>query len=63
MKPGMQRDILVAYWLLFDEFALDDEGHEAVGNDHGTPQTAAPDDSAQSSTQSTNRTTAPRRTN
>ena len=25
MKPGMQRDILVAYWLLFDEFAADDD--------------------------------------
>ncbi len=24
MKPGMQRDILVAYWLLFDEFAIGD---------------------------------------
>ena len=23
MKPGMQRDILVAYWLLFDEFEID----------------------------------------
>ena len=24
MKPGMQRDILVAYWLLFDEFGIGD---------------------------------------
>jgi len=24
MKPGMQRDILVAYWLLFDEFDIGD---------------------------------------
>ena len=22
MKPGMQRDILVAFWLLFDEFEI-----------------------------------------
>ena len=22
MKPGMQRDILVAFWFLFDEFEL-----------------------------------------
>ena len=22
MKPGMQRDLLVAYWLLFDEFEI-----------------------------------------
>ncbi len=22
MKPGMQRDLLVAYWLLFDELAI-----------------------------------------
>lgn len=25
MKPGMQRDILVAYWLLFDEFGIGDD--------------------------------------
>ena len=36
MKPGMQRDILVAYWLLFDEFE--------IGEDD-TPQ-ASPDSSA-----------------
>jgi len=24
MKPGMQRDLLVAYWLLFEEFAIGD---------------------------------------
>ena len=29
MKPGMQRDILVAYWLLFDEFE--------IGNDCSLP--------------------------
>ena len=22
MKPGMQRDLLVAFWLLFDEFEI-----------------------------------------
>jgi hypothetical protein len=25
MKPGMQRDILVAFWLLFDEFEIGDD--------------------------------------
>jgi hypothetical protein len=24
MKPGMQRDLLVAFWLLFDEFEIGD---------------------------------------
>ena len=24
MKPGMQRDILIAFWLLFDEFEIAD---------------------------------------
>lgn len=29
MKPGMQRDILVAFWFLFDEFEIgyDDPPH------------------------------------
>ncbi len=26
MKPGMQRDLLVAFWFLFDEFQIGDEG-------------------------------------
>ena len=25
MKPGMQRDLLVAFWLLFDEFNIGDD--------------------------------------
>ena len=25
MKPGMQRDLLVAYWLLFDEFEIGED--------------------------------------
>jgi hypothetical protein len=25
MKPGMQRDILVAFWFLFDEFEIGDD--------------------------------------
>ncbi len=25
MKPGMQRDILVAFWLLFDEFEIGED--------------------------------------
>lgn len=32
MKPGMQRELLVAYWLLFDEFEIGD-------NDPAQPQT------------------------
>jgi hypothetical protein len=35
MKPGMQRDILVAYWLLFDEFE--------IGEDDPKPQEQNPD--------------------
>ena len=30
MKPGMQRDILIAMRLLFDEFILDDDELEAA---------------------------------
>lgn len=30
MKPGMQRDILVAFRMLFDEFVLDDDELEAA---------------------------------
>lgn len=29
MKPGMQREILIAFWLLFDEFE--------IGGDDGAP--------------------------
>ena len=36
MKPGMQRDILVAYWLLFDEFE--------IGNDCSSPPPVTPPD-------------------
>ena len=35
MKPGMQRDILVAFWFLFDEFD--------IGNDCGPPDPLAPE--------------------
>jgi len=37
MKPGMQRDILVAFWFLFDEFEL--------GNDCSPAEPTAPDPS------------------
>ena len=30
MKPGMQRDILIAFRMLFDEFILDDDELEAA---------------------------------
>ncbi len=33
MKPGMQRDILVAYWLLFDEFEIANGDCDPPGND------------------------------
>ena len=32
MKPGMQRDILVAYWLLFDEFEIGEDDPPAQGD-------------------------------
>ncbi|MBI3783745.1 MAG: hypothetical protein HY270_10100 [Deltaproteobacteria bacterium] len=32
MKPGMQRDLLAAYWLLFDDFAMDDESTPSPPN-------------------------------
>lgn len=31
MKPGMQRDILVAFWFLFDEFDIGDDSAPAEG--------------------------------
>lgn len=45
MKPGMQRDILVAFWFLFDEFEIGDDcslpppraAHQS------TPHATAPD--------------------
>jgi hypothetical protein len=40
MKPGMQRDLLVAYWLLFDEFAVADDDpalHNQGGGDRNAP--------------------------
>jgi hypothetical protein len=41
MKPGMQRDILVAYWLLFDEFGIGDDDLPAPSDqpNHVTPTT------------------------
>ena len=39
MKPGMQRDILVAYWLLFDEFGIGDDDPLVEGDQ---PKGAAP---------------------
>ncbi len=40
MKPGMQRDLLVAFWFLFDEFQ--------IGNDGGPQADRIPDDSNRS---------------
>ena len=45
MKPGMQRDILVAFWFLFDEFEIGDEDGDAASHDPGDghkPDTPAP---------------------
>ncbi len=43
MKPGMQRDILVAFWLLFDEFEIGDDDPPASIDqpNRPTPPTAA----------------------
>jgi hypothetical protein len=43
MKPGMQRDILVAYWLLFDEFEIggNDPPAHADPPERATPTAAA----------------------
>ncbi len=45
MKPGMQRDILVAFWFLFDEFEIgDDSGPQAgrIPDDPEEPQKTGP---------------------
>jgi hypothetical protein len=39
MKPGMQRDILVAFWLLFDEFEIGEDDPPAPTDQ---PNQAAP---------------------
>lgn len=41
MKPGMQRDILVAYWLLFDEFGIGDNDPPQVQANQPSQQTQA----------------------
>jgi hypothetical protein len=43
MKPGMQRDILVAFWLLFDEFEIGDDDPPAPTDQANcaTPKVAA----------------------
>lgn len=42
MKPGMQRDILVAYWLLFDEFEIGEDDPPAQTAQLGrAPQTTS----------------------
>jgi hypothetical protein len=35
MKPGMQRDLLAAFWLLFDDFAMDDQTPSAAPTNPG----------------------------
>ena len=42
MKPGMQRDILVAFWLLFDEFEIGDADPPQTPNAPSEPNTASP---------------------
>jgi hypothetical protein len=41
MKPGMQRDILVAYWLLFDEFGIGDNDPPAAPTSQPSQQAQA----------------------
>ena len=41
MKPGMQRDILVAYWLLFDEFGIGDDDPPQVQRNQPSQQAQA----------------------
>ena len=43
MKPGMQRDILVAFWLLFDEFEIGEDDPSAPTDppNRATPTVAA----------------------
>lgn len=40
MKPGMQRDILVAFWFLFDEFEIGDG--DGSGSTPSDPTPSAP---------------------
>ena len=62
MKPGMQREILVAYWLLFDEFAADDDGGKNGGTTDRDHRTApAGKDVAPENARRNSRTTTPRR--
>lgn len=30
MKPGVQRDLLAAFWLLFDEFEIGNDSHSST---------------------------------
>lgn len=47
MRPGMQRDILVAFWLLFDEFEIGEDDpppqdpSSASGKSSASPNAAA----------------------
>ena len=41
MKPAMPRDVLVAYWFLFDEFVLDPDDHPAAEEASGEEPPAA----------------------
>ncbi len=37
MKPGMQRDILVAFWFLFDEFEIGEDDRPVPAPDVAEP--------------------------
>ncbi len=42
MKPGMQRDLLVAFWLLFDEFEIGNgDPPEGANRSNGQPAPSA----------------------
>jgi hypothetical protein len=51
MKPGMQRDILVAYWLLFDEFEIGEDDPIPQAQDaNASPAPTAAKDPARTAT-------------
>jgi hypothetical protein len=41
MKPGMQRDILVAFWFLFDEFEIGNDDLPPAATDAASTDTPA----------------------
>jgi len=44
MKPGMQRDLLVAFWFLFDEFEIGDDTPGPATTQPGSSPPSSPTD-------------------